>query len=125
MRDNEEINEKPTTTTSLYSLICDFLADELYRKLTADEYKRLVSMIYCPETPEAESNAGAVEYLIEKTAVNATTNLRRVLPDGSLRNFVNNFKGGRQIHLCRQKRMDYPTAKDIISLICQQPVTFR
>ena len=64
-------------------------------------------------------------YWIKTTAVNATTNLRWVLPSGVLRNFVTTFKGGRQIYLCRQNRMDYPTAKDIIALICQQPPAFR
>ena len=121
MRDNE----KPTTNISLYSLICEFLAREGYRTLTLAEYQKTLGLICNPASPGDDSNTEAVEYLIKTTAVNATTNLRWVLLSGSLRNFVNNFKDGRQIHLCRMKRMDYQTAKDIIALLCQQPPAFR
>jgi len=118
-------NEKPTTTISLYSLICEFLASEGHRTLTLAEYQKTLGLICNPASPGDDSNTEAVEYLIKTTAVNATTNLRWVLLSGSLRNFVNNFKEGRQIYLSRQQRMDYPTAKDIITLICQQHPAFR
>ena len=125
MRDNEEVNEKPTTTVSLYGLICEFLAREGYGSVTLTEYQKTLDLICNPASPSDELNDEAVEYLIEKTAVNATTYLRWVLPYGSLRNFVDQYKGGRKVLLCRQKRMDYPTAMDIIALICQQPPAFR
>jgi hypothetical protein len=117
MRDNE----KPTTTISLYSLICEFLASEGHRTLTLAEYQKTLGLICNPASPGDDSNTEAVEYLIKYS----TIKLRWVLPSGSLRNFVNNFKEGRQIYLSRQQRMDYQTAKDIITLICQQPPAFR
>ena len=117
--------EQKFSTISLYKLVVDFLADEMYRKLTADEYKRLISLIRNPASPEDKVNDDAVEYLIDTTAVNSTTNLHWTLPSGSLREFVSQYKGGRQVYLCRQKLMDSQTAKDVIALICQQPPAFR
>ena len=116
-----EKEQNPTVTVTLFALINEYLSANSYRRLRTADYTKILNEI---DQGKRARNEDAIAALIEATSANTSIHIRWELPDGSLRNFLTDYHGGKTILLSRNKVLPRLVAADIISLIVSQPQAF-
>lgn len=118
----EEEDQSLTVTMSLFALINEYLSTNGYRTLRPADYAKILDQI---SYAKYARSTDVIETLIEATKANTSVPIRCELPDGTLRNFLVDYHGGKAILLSRNKVMSPSLAADIVGLIVSQPPAFR